>query len=129
MDTDTRNTVVAIAEEVLESAAKKLYQEVVIKAVIKDLVTAIPLIGGTFLNPVITWIVVKVAWKLYDRMKLIGGVYVIKFSKDADRRAYDTAVIELKHAISTGQTTDEAYNEFKKRVYDLVHIDHAFVRN
>ena len=128
MNTETRNTTVAIAEEAMESVAQKLFHDVVIKAVIREMVIAIPFLGHPILNPVVIYIVTKIAMKVYKQAKLVGGMYVIKLKNDSERRAYDEAIVELKKALNSGNNIEEAKNEFKKRLSDLVRIDVRLVR-
>ena len=46
MDTSAGNTIVAAGLELAESVAKKLLKEVVVKAVVKEIITAIPIFSS-----------------------------------------------------------------------------------
>lgn len=125
MTSEAGNTLVDVLETAAEALAKKLLHDVVIKAVIEQIVTAIPLLGSAFFNPIVTFIITKIATLVYKHAALLGGLFVIDLKEERKQKAYDEATIEFKNVMTRESTPEEiqkAKDEYKKRLADLVRI-------
>lgn len=106
--------------------AKKLLHEVVIKAVIEKIITAIPFFGLPIINPIFVFIVTQIAEKLYDQIVLVGGNIIIDLREDAKQREYEEATNILRFKLKENQDAEaieKAKAEYKKKLGDLIRMD------
>lgn len=104
-----------------ESVIKELITEVVVKAVVKKLVTAVPFFGLPIVNPIVSFFVMKVAKILYDEMSLSLSYTMIDSKVNQQTKDYDMAVLNLKYAIDIpvtsydgGEVEKQTEIEFRK---------------
>ena len=105
--------------------AKEVYREVIIKAVIKKAITAIPLLSLPLINPFVVYIITRIANSIYTEAEMSGMIFLIRFKKNEDRIEYDKATLELRKLIFGNGSEEEiqkAQNDFKKRLSSLVRI-------
>lgn len=118
-----------LAAKVAEKAAKKLLYEVVLTAVIKKLVTAVPLLGTSFFMPIVNFIVFKIADRVWEEASLMGAFLFIDFKTASQRANYEHATNELKDVLALPESEQneeiikQAKEEYKRRLAALVRLN------
>lgn len=112
------------AKQVIE----KIVFETIVKAVIKRIVAALPILGVPVIGPIFSFIVFRLADRIWEEIKIHSAFIYIEMKTDYERDSYDNAVNELKTVLEDERTKEdqeainEAKEEFKKRLARLVRL-------
>lgn len=105
-------------------AIKSLILDVVLKAAIRQIIAAVPFLSWPVINPLVTYLITKVATVLYDHMALYISFQLIDFKTDQEQKAYTKAVEELKAAHAAPNATEKQLNDakekFRRNLGDLI---------
>lgn len=103
---------------------KKLIIDVILKAVMAKLVTAIPFLGMPFLGPLVGFFVGKLLNMVGDELALMVEFKVIDIKVGKEVKGYEEAVLELKteldKPIKDEVKINEAKDRFKEKLRDLI---------
>jgi len=106
----------------VQAALKKLVFEVIVNLALKQLFLALPFLAIPGLSQIVTFLLSKVAWLIYDQLEQSAEFVLIDFKTNKEKEQYQKAVDELKKALEgqNAEQTDQAKAEFKKRLHDLI---------
>lgn len=109
----------------LDDAISKLIKNVVLKAVIAALISAVPFLGIPGINLITTWLVMKIGGLVIETLQKFIDFKIIDWKTDAENAAYQNAVAALKAAQATGDAnaTEKAKADFKSTLSKLIHFD------
>lgn len=111
----------------LEDFFKELILDSLIKAALKKLFTAVPILGWGPFGMIITYFANKYGEMFYEEMKKIVIIEKIKITNASFEDKYHKASLKLKLFSEEFGTNSKQYkevkNEAKKALADLVHFD------
>ena len=110
-----------------EEEASRIFFEVITKAVIKKIVTAVPFLGLPVIGNLFSLIVFKLAEKFWDEAKLYGSLLKIEFKVERQRVEYEEATEKLKQTLSVDDEEEKkkARDEYREKLRNLIVFDIA----
>lgn len=105
-----------------DAIVKKLIFEVILSNVMKRLVAQFAFLGWWWVNPIVSFILGKIAARIYEELSKSVAFMLIDVQIGAQKDAYDEATVELKKAIDKGEqdAIDKAKEEYKARLRALI---------
>lgn len=108
----------------MDEQIRSVIFDVVLKAAVKNITAAVPILSWPVINPIVNFVILKIATILYDQLALYVKFTLIDFKTDQEQRAYTKAVEEFKTIQKAPAATPEEKNHakenFKRALGDLI---------
>lgn len=105
---------------------KKLIFDVVVGAVLSSIVSAVPILGLPVISTIVTSLLMKVAWMLFEQTSRLINFQIIEWKDEATQRAYEAAVADLKSLhddpMADEESIENAKQKFKDTLRDLIKL-------
>lgn len=110
--------------DIVEGLIKKAIYDYAKSAIMKALVTKLPFLGWAWLNPIVGFFLGKLMDIVYEHVYRAVSFAIIDIKVNAQKEAYDQAVVQLQEVLAKEQATEkeieDAKKEFKEKFRDLI---------